>query len=78
MAGSGMTRHRQLVAIVCVAVVAFAGVLPGAAYVLCDALVPLAPLFGLVVSGRAVQPADDVLPPAPTAVVLPSRAPPAI
>jgi len=72
-----MTRHRRLLAVLCIAVVVFAGVLPGAAYVLCDALVPLGPLFGLVVCAVAWLPADVPLPAAPAVSVLPSRAPPA-
>jgi hypothetical protein len=72
-----MTRHRRLLAIVCVATVLAVGVLPGVVYVLCDALVPLGPLFGLVVCAIA-PPADDVsLPAAPTLTVLAPRAPPA-
>jgi hypothetical protein len=72
-----MTGHRRLIAILCIAVVVFAGVLPGTAYVVGDALAPIGPLFGLVVCTVACAPADVPLPAAPAVSVLPSRAPPA-
>jgi hypothetical protein len=77
MPGQRMTRHRRLLAVLCIATVVFAGVLQGAAYVLCNALVPLGPLFGLVVCAVAWAPADVPLSTAPAVSVLPSRAPPA-
>jgi hypothetical protein len=78
MSVSGMTRHRRLLALVCIALVVVAGVVPGAAYVLCDALVPLGPLFGLVIVAAAFRPAADVaLPPSPVVSFLALRAPPA-
>jgi hypothetical protein len=74
---NGMKRHRHLLAIVSIAIVVVAGVLPGAAYVLSDALVPLGPMFGLVVFALVPAPADATLPAAPALSIPASRAPPA-
>lgn len=68
---------RRLFAVVCIAIVVVAGVLPGAAQIVCDALTPVAPLFGLVRSLDVPTAEGDAPPPAPLVSTLPSRAPPA-
>jgi hypothetical protein len=68
---------RRLFAVACIAIVVVAGVIPGAAQVIvCDALAPVAPLFGLVLSLATPIVEDDALPAAPFVAQLASRAPP--
>jgi peptidoglycan/LPS O-acetylase OafA/YrhL len=69
---------RRLFAVVCIAIVVVAGILPGTAYIVCDALTPVAPLFALVVSVNAPVAQDEALPSSPFVVSLPPRAPPAV
>ncbi len=68
---------RRAVAIVCIAIVIVAGVLPATAHIVCDALAPVEPLFNLVSSLHAVPAGDEALPPAPFIGSIPPRGPPA-
>ena len=72
-----MTRHRQLLALVCIAALIAGGMLPGAVFVVCEPLAPLGPLFGAVICAIP-RAADDVrLPSSPALTVRSPRAPPA-
>jgi len=67
---------RRIVALVCIAALILIGVVPAASHVAVSVLVPLDPLFGLVVVAQ-VPPADDI--PVgidPVLVALTPRAPP--
>jgi hypothetical protein len=77
MADSTLMAGRRILAVVCIAIVVVAGVLPGAAFVVCDALTPVDLLFGLVTSHDVPLAPDDALPSAPFLSLLPTRAPPA-
>jgi hypothetical protein len=69
-------RTRRLVALVCIAAILVAGVMPGGAALLRGVLVPLGPLFGTIVSAPLPRLADAELPSGPILPALASRAPP--
>jgi hypothetical protein len=70
-------RSRRVVALICIAAIFFAAIVPAADYLFAAILVPLPSLFGLVASFEAPAPEtvspEPLLPRSP----LPSRAPPA-
>jgi hypothetical protein len=69
-------RHRKLVSLLCIVALLAAAMAPVASGSFCAILVPLAPLFGAVVSTpvERIEPGHPHIPPA--LVSLPSRAPP--
>jgi hypothetical protein len=71
-----VTTTRRAVAVLCIGLIVFAAVMPGAGLAACDVLVPLDALFGMVIAAR-IRAADPVArPSAPLIPRLPSRAPP--
>ena len=63
-------------AVVCIAVIVFTVMTPGASHLVSGVLVALAPLFGIVLSAAVVVADDFDLPAAPLSRVRTSRAPP--
>ena len=72
-----MRRNRRFIAAVCIAAVFFAAIVPVAASLFAGVLVPLPPLFGLVLCADAPAPQSLDPQPFPARVPLPGRAPPA-
>jgi hypothetical protein len=72
-----MTRHRRVVAAICLAAVFLAAIVPAASALFCAVLVPLPALFGTVIVSPLPAPESVSPEPVSPRSPLPSRAPPA-